>query len=169
MSDLPFDVAEQPTARTVVGSPKRCRRHRWITVTSAPVNLGAITHTMTTTACIVCLKPKDETLSRRGRNSRKRGNAAELDVARAIGGQKMGPLGLPWDVEVAGYARLQVRKYANPQSLRAIAAELARIAKTPGIEQPGYVWLEPGRNGEKLIVFRLREFTEHHGEMRVEE
>jgi hypothetical protein len=167
MSDLPFDVAEQPTARTVVGSPKRCRRHEWTWSQEQDDPQSRVLDYVE--RCRFCDRVRDPVLSRRGKNNRKRGNAAELDVARAIGGQKMGPLGLPWDVEVAGYARLQVRKYANPQSLRAIAAELARIAKTPGIEQPGYVWLEPGRNGEKLIVFRLREFTEHHGEMRVEE
>ncbi len=156
---------EAPTARTVVTvTERKCARHQWVW---APTKLDEVQ--VADWACSRCGRLKDPVLSRRGKNNRKRGNAAELDVARAIGGQKMGPLGLPWDVEVAGYARLQVRKYANPQSLRAIAAELARIAKTPGIEQPGYVWLEPGRNGEKLIVFRLREFTEHHGEMRVDE
>lgn len=113
--------------------------------------------------CHFCPKQRDSTASRRGRNNRKRGNAAELDVARAVGGRKVGPLGHPWDVEMSGYARIQVRKYTTPQSLRAIAAELARIARAPGEEMPAYMWVEPGRNGEQLIVFRAKDFAERHG------
>lgn len=93
-------------------------------------------------------------------NNRKRGNAEELTVAREVGGNKMGPLGLPWDVEMPGYARLQVKKLATPPSLRYIAGELARI---PGPEMAGFVWVEPGRGGERLIVFRLKDFAERHG------
>lgn len=107
--------------------------------------------------------PKDPERQRRGRNNRKRGNAAELVVAREVGGRKVGPMGWPWDVEMTGYARLQVRKLATPQGLRAIADELARIAAAPGPEMPGYVWVEPGRSGERLIVFRLRDFRDRHG------
>lgn len=113
--------------------------------------------------CLVCGNPKDQTRSRRGRNNRKRGNAAELDVARGVGGRKVGPLGHPWDVEMPGYARLQVKKLATPPSLRFICDELARIARAPGEEMPGFVWIEPGRDGERLVVFRLRDFAERHG------
>jgi hypothetical protein len=98
---------------------------------------------------------------RRGRNNRSRGNREELTVARAIGGRKVGPLGHPWDVEMPGYARLQVKKLATAPSLRTIAAELARIGS--GAEMPGFVWVEPGRGGERLIVFRLADFAERHG------
>lgn len=73
----------------------------------------------------------------------------------------MGPMGLPWDVEMPGYARIQVRKYETPQSLRQISAELARIGS--GAEMPGYIWIQPGRGGERLIVFRLADFAERHG------
>lgn len=115
------------------------------------------------TACLRCGADISAEASRKGRNARKRGGAAELAVARTVGGRKMGPLGLPWDVEIPGYARLQVRKYATPESLRKIAAELARIGS--GAEMPGYVWIEPGRGGERLIVFRLSDYSERHGAM----
>ena len=111
--------------------------------------------------CGSCGHVFDPALQRKLRNNRSRGGAEELTVARTLGGRKMGPLNLPWDVEMPGYARLQVRKYANPESLRKIAAELARIGS--GAEMPGYVWIEPGRGGEKLIVFRLADFAERHG------
>jgi hypothetical protein len=140
--DLPF--GEPLTAANPAAAKPKCRTHVWLNGT-----------------CIRCLHVRDEVKARRGKNNRSRGNAAELDVARTLGGRKMGPLGLPWDVEMPGYARLQVRKYLNPQSLRKIAAELTRIGSGP--EMPGYVWLEPGRGGEQLIVFRLRDFSDRHG------
>jgi len=116
--------------------------------------------------CQRCGKVRDDATSRRGRNSRSRGNAAELVVARHLGGKKMGPLGLPWDVEMPGYARLQVKKLATAPSLRFVASELARIGS--GAEMPGFVWVEPGRGGERLIVFRLADFAERHGLPEVE-
>lgn len=103
----------------------------------------------------------DPVKQRRSKNNRSRGNAEELTVARRVGGRKMGPVGLPWDVEMPGYARLQVRKYQTPQSLRVVGAELDRIGYGP--EMPGYVWIEPGRGGRKLIVFDLDSFAERHG------
>jgi hypothetical protein len=112
-------------------------------------------------ACGRCGKTLDPVLLARGRRNRTRGNREELTVARAIGGRKMGPIGLPWDVEMPGYARLQVKKLAAAPSLRFIAAELARIGS--GAEMPGFVWVEPGRGGERLIVFRLADFAERHG------
>lgn len=113
------------------------------------------------TRCWFCHRPKDEVASRRGKNNRHRGNREELVVATEVGGRKMGPLGLPWDVEMPGYARLQVKKLAAPPSLRFIAAEIARIGAGP--EMPGFVWIQPGRGGERLIVFRLADFAERHG------
>jgi hypothetical protein len=103
----------------------------------------------------------DPVRQRRSKNNRARGNAEELTVARRVGGRKMGPVGLPWDVEMPGYARLQVRKYKTPQSMRKVADELARIGY--GQEMPGYVWIEPGRGGKRLIVFDLDHFAERHG------
>jgi hypothetical protein len=129
---------------------RKCRRHDWMRVVGSDVH-----------QCARCNLVRDDAVSRRSRNNRKRGGAAELDVARSVGGRKVGPLGQPWDVEMPGYARLQVRKYLQPQGLRAIALELARIGS--GDEMPGYVWIEPGRGGERLIVFRLADFAERHG------
>ena len=129
------------------------RRHVWITISDTVTD-------QTITRCS-CGRIKDEAASRRGRTNRQRGNREELTVARKIGGRKMGPLGLPWDVEMPGYARLQVKKLASAPSLRFVAAELARIGS--GAEMPGFVWIEPGRGGEALIVFRLADFAERHG------
>lgn len=150
-SDLPF--GEPLTAANPAAVPRKCRRHEWM---SFPIASGE-----SWTSCLRCGVIRDDAASRRGRNNRKRGNSEELTVARRVGGRKVGPLGHPWDVEMPGYARLQVRKYRTPQSLRAIAAELARIGR--GQEMPGYIWIEPGRGGTRLIVFDLDDFADRHG------
>jgi hypothetical protein len=140
---------------TSTATVRKCRPHTWALMVSEDG--------LRYEECVRCGAIKDPIASRRSRNNGKRGRAAELTAARAVGGRKVGPLGHPWDVEMPGYARLQVRKYATPESMRAIAAELARIARAPGQEMPGYIWIEPGRGGERLIVFRLADFADRHG------
>jgi hypothetical protein len=154
VSDLPFDYPDT-TPPNLGAAPKRCRKHDWVSVTviGQVEPIGA--------HCTRCGALRDPVRERRGRNNRTRGNRAELDVARSINGRKVGPLGHPWDVEMPGYARLQVKKLATPPSLRTIAAELTRIGS--GAEMPGFIWIEPGRGGERLIVLRLSDFAERHG------
>ena len=155
LDDLLADtIAEVRTAMTTA-TERKCKRHQW-----APPMAELDQNDW---YCLRCRAIKDEAGSRRSRNNRKRGTAAELTVARAVGGRKVGPLNHPWDVEMPGYARIQVRKYQTPQGLRKIAAELARIARAPGPEMPAYLWVEPGRGGEQLIVFRAKDFAERHG------
>lgn len=146
-----LDVFDAPD-RPALGAKPRCRRHEWVNDYAAfPI----------CEKCARCGRARDGVLTRRNRNNRKRGNAEELTVARRVGGRKVGPLGQPWDVEMPGYARLQVKKLATPPSLRFIAAELARIGS--GAEMAGFVWIEPGRGGQQLITFRLADFAERHG------
>ena len=163
---LPDDLFT-PTTQPNLGAPapRTAHRHRWIT-RGVPdqwtTDLGAgVTWFGERTECFPCGKVKDPATSRRGKNNRLRGNAAELVVARNVGGRKVGPLGHPWDVEMPGYARLQVRKLETPPSLRKIIEAINAIGG--GAEMPGYIWIEPGRGGERLIVFRLRDFAERHG------
>lgn len=144
MSAVTDDLFTPLTPPNPAASSRKCRRHLW--------DEGK---------CARCDRPQDPTLGRRGRNNRSRGNRAELTAARLVGGRKVGPLGHPWDVEMPGYARLQVKKLATPPSLRTIAGELSRIGS--GAEMPGFIWIEPGRGGEALIVFRLSDFAERHG------
>jgi hypothetical protein len=161
LDELPFSQPE-PDATRPERPPRTCLHpHRFReNVVSNVLAAGEMTVTKYT-RCKRCGHVFDDVRQRRGRNNRARGGRAELVAARAVGGKKVGPLGQPWDVEMPGYARLQVRKYATPQSLRQIAAELARIGS--GAEMPGYIWIEPGRGGERLIVFRLADFAERHG------
>jgi hypothetical protein len=153
------DTIPEAAASVSTATVRKCRRHQWVAMATAEDGMV----TAVWNECRLCHVRQDPARSRRSRNNGKRGRAAELDAARSVGGRKVGPLGHPWDVEMAGYARLQVKKLATPPSLRFVAAELARIARAPGPEMPGFVWIEPGRGGERLIVFRLADFADRHG------
>jgi hypothetical protein len=144
---------------TSTATVRKCARHQWVAMGRAVD--GELVEAWR--ECERCHRRQDPIASRRGKNNGRRGRAEELTVARAVGGRKVGPMGYPWDVEMTGYARLGVKKLATPPSLRFIAAELARIALAPGPEMPGFVWVEPGRGGERLIVFRAKDFAERHG------
>ena len=124
--------------------PARCRRHVWalkfdyvghevrggvaITTTGAIVHVAPGTKLMTGSvatneyACIRCGHVRQPVASKRGRNNRKRGVSDELAVARLLGGEKIGPLGLPWDVVVPGYLRAQCKKTGRWPSLASVVA-----------------------------------------------
>ena len=78
--------------------------------------------------CTRCGKAFPREASRRGRTNRARGNRDELEVARLLGGSKVGPLGLPHDVEVPGYMRLQCKKLASWPSLAKVISWLDAMA-----------------------------------------
>ena len=155
MTDLPF-LAPEPDPTRPERQPRTCHRHRWIVATTGETaNVGT---------CSRCGKARDAALSRRGRNNRKRGSADELSVARLLGGEKVGPLGLPWDVIVPGWMRVQCKRLDRWPSLAQVVAWLdaipagtemrgVSIADTPG----------PGGRTRRLLVLDLDEFASHHG------
>lgn len=153
---LPFhDPDESPPVRNGATGRPKCKRHDYegTMFTDEP-------------KCIRCGQPQDLDASRRGRSNRNRGNRAELAVARMIpGARKMGPLGLPWDVEVGAYARLQVKKLAHRPSLAAIARLIRAIPDT-GDRLRGFVWVEAagqGKRGEVVVWFDWAEWVQWHG------
>ena len=165
MSDLdkiPWDATTAPSGTGAEG--RRCRRHVWwmppiVGPLAAEWHFGADGW-----VCRRCRKPKDATRSRRARNNGKRGRTAELEVARMVGGRKVGPLGLPWDVELAGYARLQVKKLKSWPSLNEIIGWLDAIPSAP--ELRGVVVVEAagqGKHGRSVIVFDVAEWARWHG------
>lgn len=130
---------------------KRCRKHFWVQWG------GGISE------CSRCHKVKDPAVSRRSKNNRKRGTSDELTVARILGGSKVGPLGLPWDVIVDGYLRAQCKKTVRWPSLNDVVRWLDAIPAGPELravtlaDAPGH-----GRV-RRLIVLDLDEFARWHG------
>jgi hypothetical protein len=100
------------------GHTKRPHRHAW-----HPIASGY--------QCLVCQKIQNES-SRRGRNNRKRGGKAELDIARTYGGEKVGPLGLPEDIRGKVFAtQVKVSQRAAPPMWLREFAKLEAGARTP--------------------------------------
>ena len=116
--------------------------------------------------CVICGRAKDPVVSSRNRANGKRGRRAELTIAREIpGARKMGPLGLPWDVEVGEYARLQVKKLVSRPSANAIRKLIEAIPNT-GDRLRGFVWVEAagrGKRGRREVTFLGPEFDRWHG------
>jgi hypothetical protein len=173
LATLPFhDGLEAPAVGNGATGGRPCRRHdwasgwqkcepsyRWTETQQWPDDIPAI-------GCRRCHKLRDAIASRRSRNNGKRGRRAELDVARSIpGARKMGPLGLPWDVEVGTYARLQVKKLIHPPSPAEIARLIRAIPDT-GDRLRGFVWVEAagqGKRGTRSVWFLSAEFEAWHG------
>ena len=97
---------------------------------------------------------------KRGRNNRKRGNAAELAIARKYGGEKVGPLGLPedirgaeWSTQVKTHQRLPPLEWRKAFAAMGMPAgnrtpRLSLRVLQPGVPAddyvvvPGSVWLD---------------------------
>ena len=163
---LPWSDDSAPTLNGAKGRGK-CRRHVWGPQQGqGRMSALSVARGWEPGVCVVCGKPKDEATSRRGRTNRSRGNRAELAIAREIpGARKMGPLGLPWDVEVGTYARLQVKKLVARPSANAIRKLIEAIPNT-GDRLRGFVWVEAagrGKHGRREVTFLAAEFAQWHG------
>jgi hypothetical protein len=150
--EIPFLTSED--AMPVVPTPRKCLHPRGDRADGV---------------CGRCGVAIDPARSRAGRNSRKRGGAAELTAARVVGGRKMGPLNLPWDVEIEGYLRLQVKKLATWPSLALIAQWLDAIPQSPAMRGVAVIQAAgPGTRGRRLLVLDLDEFGNWHGKVTIE-
>ena len=153
MTDDLFDAPAGP--RPGAAPPRRCYRHSWVRYSNEDRDWSA---------CGRCGKVLDWTASRRNKNNGKRGRSDELTVARILGGNKLGQLGLPWDVEIPGYLRVQCKKLDTWPSLAKVIEWLDAI---PAGHELRAVSLAdtPGAGGRtrRLIVMELSEFASFHG------
>ena len=140
------------TPATPTGARRKPHRHRW-SLDGIPM-----------AACASCGKPRDPSTSRRGRNNRKRGTGFELVVARQLGGRKVGPLGHPWDVEVEGYSRVQVKLLDSWPSVHAMLAMLDAIPAGRELRLV-VVGDTPGgsRRRRAIVLMDLDEYAAWHG------
>lgn len=135
---------------------RKCPRHQWMTTLvdygNGP-NLNRV-------SCVRCGIIRDETRSRRGRQSRNYGNRAELSASRKYGGTKVGHVGGPvdvrgaeWNLQVKTHRRLPPLEWTKAFQAMAGKGErlprlLLRFVMGPGVPPadymviPGDVWLD---------------------------
>ena len=155
--DLPFDVDDSAEHRVVVveREPRKCKRHDW----RERMDIGGIEPVY---GCRRCPAIRDDARSRRGKNSRTRGNAYERSVAARLGVKRVGQYGGAEDVagdwiavqcKVGGYYPLTIDRW-----LRAIPARADRLRAVVIGDAPG----SAGKRRE-LIVLDLSDFIDWFG------
>lgn len=155
-----FDGPDGP--RPGAAPAKKCSRHDWEWTDWMEDQSRVLT---LREWCSRCHRVRDAAASRRGRANRKRGNGDELEVARILGGRKVGQLALPWDVEIPGYLRAQAKKLDRWPSLAKVIEWLDAIPAGPELRAVTLADA-PGPGGGKvrrLIVMDLIEFAAWHG------
>ena len=108
-----------------------------------------------------------EARSRRGRTNRKRGNAIELEIARALGLRKVGMFGGPEDVGTRDDPFLiQVKSRSGRAYPEWVERELAKLPVTAQ-QTPLLVIAEaggkPGQRRRALVVLRMEDWIALHG------
>jgi hypothetical protein len=162
LDEMPWDTGTDAAVNNGAKG-RKCRRHVWEWTEWAGDQSRVLEMIEW---CAACHRHRDPIASRRSKNNGKRGRRAELTIAREIpGARKMGPLGLPWDVEVGEYARLQVKKLVARPSANAIRKLIEAIPNT-GDRLRGFVWVEAagrGKRGRRQVWFTWDEFVAWHG------
>lgn len=132
------------TARSVVRSDRKCRRHLWIgdTVSTTGEDFAR---------CHYCGVVRDDTRSRRGKSSRDYGNRAELKVARTYGGTKVGHHGGPVDVRGKDWhTQVKTHRRLPPAEWRAVFAALE--ASTDRLPRLLLRFVHPGGPTDYIVV-----------------
>ena len=107
-----FDDTElfAPTPATPTGARgRRCSRHVWEWTEWMPDDSRVLESVQW---CARCHVLRDATKVQRGRHARRSGNDAERDLARRLGGKRVGQYGSPVDVEVPEYMVIQSKRGA---------------------------------------------------------
>ena len=148
------DLREALGAQRLAGEVAR-HRHRWVRYPDGSVGCG------------VCAAVKDEAKSLRGKTARNRGNRRELEIAKSLGGTKVGHYGGPEDVRVGMFnVQSKVRK-AFPSWM---TTELAKLPRTDGRIPLLIVTSPPGldphdrRKRLAIAVVTLDDWRDLHGE-----
>jgi hypothetical protein len=91
------------------------------------------------------------------------GTSAEREVARILGGRRIGQYLGPVDVIIDGYLAVQVKRTKGQPSLARCAGLIEDIPA--GLLRAVVAVSRPGRGhkAQRLIVMRLDEFAEWHG------
>ncbi len=150
--DLPFSYGDTP-ANPGAAPRRKCPHPR-------AYRHGQSDGAIVVDVCQRCGHEFAPHVTRRNTNNRKRGTSDELAVARLLGGRKVGQLGLPWDVEVPGFLRVQAKKYASWPSVNDLVKWLDAIPQGRELRAvaladcPG-----AGTRARRLLVLDLHEFS----------
>lgn len=155
-------TAEALGAQRLAGERRR-HRHRWfmppiIGPDAARYGPGPV--------CLSCGARRDEARSRRGRTARQRGNRRELELARKLGGTKVGHHGGPEDVR-AGMFVVQSKVRGNFPTW--MTTELAKLPRTDGRIPLLIVTAPPGldpadrRRRLAIAIVSLEDWIDLHG------
>ena len=101
-------------------------------------------------------------LAKRGRSSNTRGKRRELEIANAIGGEKVGQYGGPEDIRTP---LLNVQSKVRKAFPRWMTDELDKLPRSGG-RLPALVVTDAPGSGtkrESIVVMRLADFTDLHG------
>jgi hypothetical protein len=151
--DLPMHYPDESAPTRNGAQGRKCPRHSY---RQSPFEGEGV-------VCWRCGRPADKAASRRGRTARNRGNAFERDVARQLGGRRVGQYGDKVDVDVPGYLRAQCKVGASyPER---IDGWLRAIPVEAGLLRAVVLGDAPGSAGKRrtLIVMDLAEYAAWHG------
>lgn len=100
--------------------------------------------------------------AKRARAARSKGNRRELEIANALGGEKVGMYGGPEDVRTP---LLNVQSKVRKAFPYWMTTELAKLPRTGGRLPALVVTDAPGKGHEResVVVMSLADFTELHG------
>ena len=119
MNDLDALLATtepEPVTSVSTATPRKCKRHQWSNWSDSVSSPDS---------CLRCGTVKDEARSRRGRQSRKYGNRAELEAARRYGGVKVGHAGGPVDIRGREWAtQMKTHRRLPPKEWRDAFAKM---------------------------------------------
>jgi len=150
--DLPFSYDSPATVNVTT---RRCRRHDWALQWLDSEHVWA---------CARCDRRRDETVTRRGKNNRARGNAIERWVCQTLGIQRRGMYGGPDDGGgEADWITVQVKSGgAYPERidalLRALPSRAGQLRAVVHTDAPG-----AGAKRRALITLDLYDFADWYG------
>ena len=134
-------------------APKVCR-HKWVSVQVADI---------VTTTCSRCSKAQDQTLVRRGRNNRSRGNAIEREVGKQLGLRRVGQYGGPEDLSGEMFAAQVKSGGAFSERvwswLRAVPVTAGQTPILVITDAPG-----PGHRRRAVVIVEINDWIALHGE-----
>ncbi len=161
MQPLDSDDDFQPNEYRDPVEPRKCVRHRWVPIVP---DARADVHWIATDVCRICGKAKNEALSRRANNNRKRGNRIQRERIVALGGRNLAGNNPNLDGLGAMFAYESKSGGAFSGRVWRWLTDIPKRGNETGVlivtEAPG-----PGHKARSYVVVEYDEWRELHGEL----